>query len=201
MTNHFLRNFSLPGCFIAVLFFQENAIFAFCMSCVLYALIWFFYSKCIKKYFLFHKNNIFSISQKSLSGDFLQKTWFQKKMIQCFCFYFLIIFYVSHFRAHYFIQSDVAGKYFDYRSSFRIFTHQVYQKISRKRYFLGNCIETYFYSSTLLLYCFHARDDSVDCSVACRARFVCWSWFGWYLCLFVASGFLAFVNCGIFFLT
>ena len=113
MTNHFLRNFSLPGCFIAVLFFQENAIFAFCMSCVLYALIWFFYSKCIKKYFLFHKNNIFSISQKSLSGDFLQKTWFQKKMIQCFCFYFLIIFYVSHFRAHYFIQSDVAGKSFD----------------------------------------------------------------------------------------
>ncbi len=100
MTNHFLRNFSLPGCFIAVLFFQENAIFAFCMSCVLYALIWFFYSKCIKKYFLFHKNNIFSISQKSLSGDFLQKTWFQKKkndtmLLFLFSYHFLCLTFQS----------------------------------------------------------------------------------------------------------
>ena len=167
-------------------------------------MLWYDFSiQNVSKNIFYFTKIIFSQYLKSpFLGIFYKKLDFKKKkMIQCFCFYFLIIFYVSHFRAHYFIQSDVAGKYFDYRSSFRIFTHQVYQKISRKRYFLGNCIETYFYSSTLLLYCFHARDDSVDCSVACRARFVCWSWFGWYLCLFVASGFLAFVNCGIFFLT
>ena len=81
---------------------------------VVYYMLWYDFSiqKCIKKNIFYFTKIIFSQYLKSpFLGIFTKNLISKKNEYNAFVFNFLIIFYVSHFRAHYFIQSDVAGKY------------------------------------------------------------------------------------------